>query len=96
MNVTNREMHPLDDDESLGSSLSAPSSAAQKAAMALAFLGPNHRGNVTFETIEEGEDTDTQALEGKSTGEVDLGSTMNSAVSFADSTGDGDKPGGLR
>ncbi|KAL0031937.1 hypothetical protein WJX79_006910 [Trebouxia sp. C0005] len=91
-----REMHPLDDDESLGSSLSAPSSAAQKAAMALAFLGPNHRGNVTFETIEEGEDTDTQALEGKSTGEVDLGSTMNSAVSFADSTGDGDKPGGLR
>ena len=85
----------MDDDESLGFSL-APSSAAQNAAMALAFLGPNHRGNVTFEVIDEGEDTETQGLEGNHVGKVDLGSTMNSAVSFADSTGDGEKPGGLR
>ena len=86
----------MDDDESLGSSPLAPSSAAQNAAMALAFLGPNHRGNVTFETIEEGEDDEVQGPEGKRIGEVDLGSTMNSAVSFADSVGDGEKPGGLR
>ncbi len=96
MSVADREMQPQDDDESLGSSPSAPSSAAQNAAMALAFLGPNHRGNVTFEAIEEGEDTETQGPEGKRAGEEDLGSTMNSAVSFADTTGDGDKPGGLR
>ena len=96
MSVADREMQPLDDDESLGSSPSVPSSAAQNAAMALAFLGPNHRGNVTFEAIEEGEDTETQGPEGKRPGEEDLGSTMNSAVSFVDTTGDGEKPGGLR
>lgn len=29
-----------------------PSSAAEHAAMALAILGPNHRGNVTFEALD--------------------------------------------
>jgi len=97
VNAANREMQPMmDDDESLGSSPSAPSSAAQNAAMALAFLGPNHRGNVTFEAIDEGEDTETQGPEGNRVGEVDLGSTMNSAVSFGDTMGRGDKLGGLR
>ncbi len=95
MSVANRKMQPImDDDESLGSSL-APSSAAQNAAMALAFLGPNHRGNVTFEVIDEGEDTETQGLEGNHVGEEDLGSTMNSAVSFGDTMGRGDKLGRL-
>lgn len=96
MSVASRETQPMmDDDESLGSTPSAPSSAAQNAAMALAFLGPNHRGNVTFEAIDEGEDTETQGPEGR-VGEEDLGSTMNSAISFGDTTGEGDKPGGLR
>ena len=89
-------MQPLDDDDSLGSSPSAPSSAAQNAAMALAFLGPNHRGNVTFEAIGEAEETETQGPEGNHAGEVDLSSTMNSAVSFGDTMGRGDKLGGLR
>ena len=55
-------MYANDDDISMGSNPSPPSSAAQNAAMALAILGPNHRGNVTFEAIEEAATDDASLL----------------------------------
>ena len=89
----------MDDDVSVGSSPSnaanVPSSAAQQAALALAILGPNHRGNVTFEAIEEAEDqAQTQGAE-ENTGVVSLNSTMNSAA-FAETAKSGELSGLIR
>ena len=60
-------MYAGDDDISVGSNPGPPSSAAQHAAMALAILGPNHRGNVTFEAIDQ--DGEGLGAEGGSRGE---------------------------
>lgn len=73
-------MYARFDDISEGSNPSPPSTAAQNAAMALAFLGPNHRGNVTFETIEE--DGQGSGAEGGSGGED---RTPEPGVQFAES-----------
>lgn len=76
-------MFGVDDDISMDSAPSAPSSAAQNAAMALAILGPNHRGNVTFEAIDAG--NSEQGQEGQITAEEELlNSTANSSVMFAE------------
>ncbi len=89
-------MFPADDDEmsvgSTPSAPSAPSSAAQNAAMALAILGPNHRGNVTFEAIDE----EQQEQEGSVAEEEanPLNSTATSAVDFAET--EIGKPGALK
>lgn len=60
-----------DDDGIDISDAHPPSSAAEHAAMALAILGPNHRGNVTFEALENAEGVSPR--EERSSGEEGAG-----------------------
>ena len=69
------------------SACSAPSTAAQNAAMALALIGPNARSNVTFEVADEqngAEEEEGPAASGGGKLE-DLGSTQNSGAVFVES-----------
>lgn len=65
-----REMYADDDGIDI-SDATPPSSAAEHAAMALAILGPNHRGNVTFEALESS--GEGFPGEGRSSGEEGAG-----------------------
>ena len=64
-----------------------PSSAEQHAAMAWALLGPNHRGNITFEAIQpdEGNDEggDEEAEGGEKAGSGEGGRTSPKAQQVA-------------
>ena len=67
------------------SDATAPSSAEQHAAMAWALLGPNHRGNITFEAIkpDEGDEEGGEGASGGEAGSGEGGSTSPKAQQVA-------------